>query len=114
MIGPFHLARGVKVNILPTLIYGAHRLWPPGQIFPSSGTVIIETLPIVPKKQVEELSLDDLMKEVKERMEKRVRKIEDNVIFKNEEKGYGHFIVFFSLFVIFTTWVINKLLLKAF
>lgn len=101
------------MNILPTLIYGAHRLWPPGQIFPSSGTVIIETLPIVPKQKVEELSLDELMKEVKERMETRVRRVEDNVIFQNEEKRYGHFIVFLGFFVIITTWIINKLFLKG-
>ncbi len=107
------MAKGVKVNILPTLIFGAHRLWPPGQIFPSSGTVIIETLPIIPKEKVEELSLNELMQEVKEKMEKRVRKVENSVIFHNDQKKYGHFVVFLGIFSFLMTWISIKLFLIA-
>lgn len=37
--GPFHLARAIGTDIIPCAIIGSHRLWPPGQFFPSAGNV---------------------------------------------------------------------------
>lgn len=45
--GPFHLAKQTSVQILPVLILGAHRLWPPNQIFTSPGHVILKYCPII-------------------------------------------------------------------
>jgi 1-acyl-sn-glycerol-3-phosphate acyltransferase len=43
--GPFYMAEALKLPISPVVIFGAFNLWPPGQIFPSPGTITIRFLP---------------------------------------------------------------------
>eukprot|EP01120_Amphizonella_sp_Union-15-10_P013960 TRINITY_DN6598_c0_g1_i1.p1 TRINITY_DN6598_c0_g1~~TRINITY_DN6598_c0_g1_i1.p1 ORF type:complete len:350 (+),score=45.59 TRINITY_DN6598_c0_g1_i1:48-1097(+) len=42
--GPFYLALESKVPLCPILIFGAYELWPPGQLFCDSGSVIVRYL----------------------------------------------------------------------
>ncbi len=36
--GPFYLSFDNKLSILPIVIIGAHRVWPPHKIFPKPGS----------------------------------------------------------------------------
>ena len=43
--GPFHTALAVQLPIIPVCIMGAYQLWPPAQMFPVSGDVVVRMLP---------------------------------------------------------------------
>ena len=43
--GPFHTAIAVDLPIVPVLIMGAYQLWPPNQLFPVGGEVVVRMLP---------------------------------------------------------------------
>ena len=43
--GPFHTAIAVRLPVIPVCIMGAYQLWPPAQMFPVSGEVVVRMLP---------------------------------------------------------------------
>ena len=45
--GPFHTAITVDLPIVPVLIMGAYQLWPPNQLFPIGGEVVVRMLPAI-------------------------------------------------------------------
>lgn len=107
--GPFHLARAVGTDIIPCAIIGSHRLWPPGQFFPSAGTVIVKYLDRIPKDFVENKSLEEVQAEVNKRLTKELEAVPDEVIFNTENKPYKVFIIIMTVVCVFWT-----LLLRAF
>jgi len=102
--GPFHLTKAIGADIIPCAIVGSHRLWPPGQIFPSAGTVIIKYLERIPKEFIAEKSVEEVQAEVRRRIAAELGPVPDEVIFSTEHKPYKVFMVFlFGLFVFWTT-----------
>ena len=62
--GPFYMAEALKLPISPVVIFGAFNLWPPGQIFPSAGTITIRFLPwIAVTEAVSRHDMEDLVRE---------------------------------------------------
>ena len=51
--GPFHTAIAVDLPIVPVLIMGAYQLWPPNQLFPVGGPVVVRMLPPIRRRQGE-------------------------------------------------------------
>jgi 1-acyl-sn-glycerol-3-phosphate acyltransferase len=51
--GPFHTAIEVDLPIIPVLIMGAYQLWPPNQLFPVGGQVVVRMLPPIRRRAEE-------------------------------------------------------------
>ena len=51
--GPFHTAIAVQLPIVPVLIMGAYQLWPPNQLFPVGGDVVVRMLPAIEREEGE-------------------------------------------------------------
>jgi len=102
--GPFHLTKAIGADIIPCAIIGSHRLWPPGQLVPSAGTVVIKYLERIPKEFIAEKSVEEVQEEVKKRITAELGPVSDEVIFSTENKPYKVFMVFmFGLLVFWTT-----------
>jgi len=102
--GPFHLAKSSKRDIIPVVIMGANRLWPPGQPFPLPGTLVVRYLERIPKEKIEQLTLPELQELVKEKFEKNIDVLDDRVVFSTENKPYGVFIA--NLACLLGFWVL--------
>eukprot|EP01128_Nolandella_sp_AFSM9_P001766 TRINITY_DN12183_c0_g1_i1.p1 TRINITY_DN12183_c0_g1~~TRINITY_DN12183_c0_g1_i1.p1 ORF type:complete len:382 (-),score=35.97 TRINITY_DN12183_c0_g1_i1:160-1305(-) len=63
--GPFHLALDVKTPILPLICFGANELWPPGQVLPSSGTVVVKFQRVLPVEEWENLDYNGVLELVR-------------------------------------------------
>lgn len=59
---------------------------------------MIDILPMIPKETVEKMSVEELLHEVKESLEKGAKEIPKNLDFSNPDKKYGLFIFFFIYF----------------
>ena len=51
--GPFHTAIAVRLPVIPVCIMGAYQLWPPAQMFPVSGNVVVRMLPAMTVREGE-------------------------------------------------------------
>jgi len=83
--GPFHLAKACERDIIPVIIEGAYRMWPPGQFCPRAGTVVVKYLERIPKEKIKEASLQEVQEMVKERFQENLELIDDRVIFFDGE-----------------------------
>eukprot|EP00330_Aristerostoma_sp_ATCC50986_P002244 CAMPEP_0114589146 /NCGR_PEP_ID=MMETSP0125-20121206/11672_1 /TAXON_ID=485358 ORGANISM="Aristerostoma sp., Strain ATCC 50986" /NCGR_SAMPLE_ID=MMETSP0125 /ASSEMBLY_ACC=CAM_ASM_000245 /LENGTH=279 /DNA_ID=CAMNT_0001785897 /DNA_START=32 /DNA_END=868 /DNA_ORIENTATION=+ len=86
--GPFHMAKKCAVDIIPCILKGAHRLWPPGTIFPKSGQMFMEYLEAIPGEEVEKLSVEELQDKVRKIMTARMDRLPDEVVFSQEDKPW--------------------------
>ncbi|CAH0481803.1 unnamed protein product [Peronospora belbahrii] len=43
--GPFYLREDTKKNVLPSIVFGAYELWPPGRLFSIPGHTLVRYLP---------------------------------------------------------------------
>jgi 1-acyl-sn-glycerol-3-phosphate acyltransferase len=51
--GPFHTAIAVGLPVVPIVIRGNFQLWPPNQLFPVSGRVVVSLLPAIERREGE-------------------------------------------------------------
>ena len=51
--GPFHTAIELGLPVLPVLIRGNFQLWPPNQLFPVGGRVVVSLLPTIERREGE-------------------------------------------------------------
>ncbi|CEG38761.1 1-acyl-sn-glycerol-3-phosphate acyltransferase [Plasmopara halstedii] len=43
--GPFYLREDTKKNVIPSIVFGAYELWPPGRLFSTPGHTLVRYLP---------------------------------------------------------------------
>eukprot|EP00418_Pyrodinium_bahamense_P081452 CAMPEP_0179056466 /NCGR_PEP_ID=MMETSP0796-20121207/23826_1 /TAXON_ID=73915 /ORGANISM="Pyrodinium bahamense, Strain pbaha01" /LENGTH=397 /DNA_ID=CAMNT_0020753141 /DNA_START=50 /DNA_END=1243 /DNA_ORIENTATION=- len=55
--GTFHLQEQTRAPLLPVVIHGAYELWPPGQLFTTTGEVTVQVLPAQPPEETDAGSL---------------------------------------------------------
>eukprot|EP00743_Colponemidia_sp_Colp-15_P002857 GILK01003091.1.p1 GENE.GILK01003091.1~~GILK01003091.1.p1 ORF type:complete len:339 (-),score=50.74 GILK01003091.1:232-1173(-) len=101
--GPFHLAKSAGVAIVPVVLFGANELWPPGQLFPTPGTVTVRYLPKI-DASVTKLDIDDMTSTVREAMLKGLQNPPPREIIK--QRSWLNTMVFLSAwgFVIIKLW----------
>lgn len=57
-----------KAPILPVMVFGANELWPPGQVLPSPGSVVVKFLPVISVKEYAAMDYNAMLALVRERM----------------------------------------------
>ena len=85
--GPFHTALAVQLPVIPVCIMGAYQLWPPAQMFPVSGDVVVRMLPAMTVRDGEthkELSgrvRRAMLQAIAEPVERKARVYTDSVVY---------------------------------
>eukprot|EP01017_Pseudomicrothorax_dubius_P040970 TRINITY_DN6503_c0_g1_i1.p1 TRINITY_DN6503_c0_g1~~TRINITY_DN6503_c0_g1_i1.p1 ORF type:complete len:294 (-),score=57.60 TRINITY_DN6503_c0_g1_i1:877-1758(-) len=107
--GPFHLAKSAKVDIVPAVLMGANRLWPPGQLFPNQGQLFLRYCEPIPAEFIAKSSIEEVQELVQKRFAAEIRKVEDKVIFDSSKRRFTLLFVVWGLMV--SVPLILKLLL---
>lgn len=66
--GGFRSARIAGWPILPVVVHGSRKILPKGELAFRSGTIEVEVLDPVPREEVQERPLEEIMEEVRQRM----------------------------------------------